>query len=653
MSVCLIVACAGEAPERDSTEDPLRGAFAGREACAGCHSAIASTFSHTGMGRSFHRLTASSAVEDFEARNRLELREAGLAYTMTARDGRYWMRQDVLGPDGEVLASLEKEMIWVVGSGNHSRSYLTGANGLLFQMPVCWYPGKPGWDLCPGYERSNSYFNRRADDACLSCHNAWMVRDPARPERYAATQPEGIDCERCHGPGALHVARWRDPTAEPGDGEGTIVNPLHLPAATRMDVCAQCHLGGAEATWRLLRAGRGFTDFRPGEEIAGHLEVVARLPLERGSFSLNGQVERLMQSRCWSESGGAVDCLTCHDPHVTVYAEDRPEDHFRKACLGCHAAEDCRVDESERRRRVPADDCTACHMRRGEPTDQRFTTFTDHWIRARIDDAGAPSRGGGGPGRFGALLGDEEGAARGSERSLHLGTAAFLHGSQTGAESHPDSWDTAEQHLREAIEDEPDLAQAWRLLGEISLGRGNPSRAIGYFREAASRDPGEFLARRSLGAALLDLGRPREALESLEEARSLAPLDVATRTQIGRALVMLEEEDGARRLFEEILSDAPDDPSALANAGLLAARSGRNDEAVELLRRAGAADPGEPRVWHGLASSLRRLGRHAEAAGAAGRAERLEALQRAAASGSPPAKPRTAATSSSRRSTSM
>ena len=72
--------------------------------------------------------------------------------------------------------------------------------------------------------------------------------------------PLGIGCERCHGPGALHVeARLANPEAEGPDY--TIVNPKHLSLDRRLDVCQQCHL---EGTIMLLRDGQTAYSYRPG-----------------------------------------------------------------------------------------------------------------------------------------------------------------------------------------------------------------------------------------------------------------------------------------------------------------------------------------------------------------------------------------------------
>ncbi|MBI3449835.1 MAG: hypothetical protein HY049_13075, partial [Acidobacteria bacterium] len=367
-------------------------AYVGRDACLGCHAEIGRTSARTGMGRAFHPLTRETAVEDFSKDNRLTLPGDGLAYEMAASPaGGYVMRQIVLDADGAPFATAEESIRYTLGSGNHSRSYLTGENGFLYQMPICWYPDRPGWDLCPGYELRNRYFTREADLSCVFCHNGRMRPIEGTSNRFDDREtPHGIDCERCHGPGERHVALWtKSPPATPPEIDSTIVNPAKLPRGQRIHVCLQCHLGDADASERVQRPNTDLLDFRPGTALTEFVDAMTYDPPVEDRFAIAGQGDRLLLSRCYRESGGGIDCLTCHDPHVSVYSPGRAKDTVRKACLTCHATKPCAAPPAGRAAR--GDDCAACHMRRSEPVDQRFTAFTDHWIRRRISPAEAPS----------------------------------------------------------------------------------------------------------------------------------------------------------------------------------------------------------------------------------------------------------------------
>lgn len=601
--------------------------YVGREACTPCHAAIARTYSGTGMGRAFYPLDPQTAVEDFTSRNTLEIASERLLYEMTARDGSYWMRQSVLDESGKTLASAEKPMLYVVGSGNHSRAYLTGQDGYLFQMPVCWYPDKPGWELCPGYEDRNSYFTRVVNDSCLFCHNARMPLFPGATGRYSEPFPHGIDCERCHGPGELHVKLWQDPPDPPPDRDDTIVNPVRLSRERRISVCMQCHLGDSEAAESLVRPGRSARDFRPGSRIADFLFVVTVDPPGANKFGLGSQADRLLFSRCYKESGGAIECLTCHDPHVTVYDRSAPPDRFRKACLTCHAETDCRDDRGSRAR--VGDDCTKCHMRRAEPSDQRFTAFTDHWIRKRIDppDAAAPDPAA--PERASVSLANLLVDERASRAEATINRAVAYYGKRSRGHFVPlISPGEPERLFREALAADPSSAEAWYYLGRLAEKEGRVNEAMGDYREALRLDPRHRSARQFLATALFNQNRAAEAEPLLRTAIAEDPADLAAITELSRLLVTVGREDDAAAHLERGLAINPDHPTLLANRGLLEAKRGRHAEAAEDLRRSAALDPSIAEVWEALAGSLTAAGRSQEAVSPARRAADLRSQVR-------------------------
>lgn len=59
---------------------------------------------------------------------------------------------------------------------------------------------------------------------------------------YLQPMPEGIDCQRCHGPGALHIEAAGRAGGKPEEIRGAIVNPQRLSPGREMEVCMQCHL---------------------------------------------------------------------------------------------------------------------------------------------------------------------------------------------------------------------------------------------------------------------------------------------------------------------------------------------------------------------------------------------------------------------------
>ena len=178
-ALLLATGCGGKPGETDGAAPAAtrQARYVGSSACTPCHAEIAQTYARTGMGRSFYPMSkAVAAAVDLTRRNEIEVPPSGLRYRMAEREGRYFMRQFVLDTRGRETAVDEREMLYVVGSGNHSRAFLTQAGDKLYQMPVCWYPQDSVWDLCPGYEHENDRFTREIGNTCVFCHNARMTR---------------------------------------------------------------------------------------------------------------------------------------------------------------------------------------------------------------------------------------------------------------------------------------------------------------------------------------------------------------------------------------------------------------------------------------------------------------------------------------------
>ena len=200
--------------------------------------------------------------------------------------------------------------------------------------------------------------------------------------RYEPPIFEGhaIGCERCHGPGALHVKEGGLST-EP---DLTIVNPAKLAPTLRDSVCQQCHLQGS---FRIPRAGRDFFDFRPGLPLHRFLAVFVQKDGNQDKLEVAGQVEQLESSRCFRKSQGQLGCISCHDPH-RLPAPSIKAAYFRERCLECHEKKGCAVPLAERQARGRGEDCIACHMPRSKTTIVHVAA-TDHRIQRGASGVGA------------------------------------------------------------------------------------------------------------------------------------------------------------------------------------------------------------------------------------------------------------------------
>ena len=266
------------------------------------------------------------------------------------------------------------EARYVIGSGRQAMAFLIErGDGYLFESPITWYSRKRKWGLSPGYENDNPHFERFVKPTCLFCHSNRFDHVEGTENRYRQPifQGHAIGCERCHGPGELHVKR----PVPAGDEPPNIVNPASLSPALREAVCQQCHLQG---DIRVVRAGRKLTDYRPGLPLSA-IESVFVKAERTGQTRFFGQVEQMHESRCFRESQGKMGCTSCHDPHELPDPREKAV-YYRDRCLNCHAERGCKLPKPDRLSEGRDDRCTTCHMPRSPNEQVPHTATTLHFI---------------------------------------------------------------------------------------------------------------------------------------------------------------------------------------------------------------------------------------------------------------------------------
>jgi predicted CXXCH cytochrome family protein len=347
--------------------------YVGDATCARCHGDIAKTFRSHPMGRSLSPIASAPAVGGPRSDGSVTLQAGPTRLTIERRGDREIHRETQLDDRGRVLAQVEADVKYALGSGSRGVAYLVEHDGRLFQSPISWFTEKKQWALSPGYEEHSFHFDRPIENHCLFCHSNRVQPIELSVNHYK--EPifglgEAIGCERCHGPGELHSLRQ-----EVVDGRDlTIVNPRHLEPAIRAAVCEQCHLLGVE---RIGRAGRDEYDYRPGLAAIESYAVYGRAS-EAGVKAV-GHVEQMKASRCFAASAGRLGCTSCHDPHQVPSERDKTA-FFRGRCLGCHDDKACALPEPARRAASRDDSCINCHMPKLQSTEIAHLSTTDHRI---------------------------------------------------------------------------------------------------------------------------------------------------------------------------------------------------------------------------------------------------------------------------------
>jgi predicted CXXCH cytochrome family protein len=601
------------------------------------------------MGRSFYRLDAAHLVEDFSRGNPFYHQMSDTWYRMDRKNGAVSQRRWRIGPDGREIAVQESSVDYVMGSGNHVRTYLhRTSRGALIELPLGWYAENGGtWAMEPGLDRDSVLPPRTVAYDCMFCHNAYP-RIPANHDEsgaeplYAGVLPEGIDCQRCHGPGGNHVR-----AAQQGlPAAAAIVNPARLSADRAMEVCLQCHL---ETTTQplphsIVKYGRAPFSYRPGEPLANFEIFFDRSPASEHAdgFEIAHSAYRFRQSQCFLRSGGKLSCTTCHNPHDSPRGESARQ-HYNSLCRQCHA-ETVRTSVAAGRHTANTD-CIACHMPKRRTQDVIHAVMTDHLIQ-RLPPAGdlltplseketiyeKRYRGEVVPYYPADLPATGEGA-------LYRAVAQVSQGSNLAA--------GLPRLAAEIARQKPSEAAFYVELGQAWLSAGKPANAVPQFAEAARRKPGSPVVALNLADALTQAGQPERAIAVLQSATRIAPADALLWYQLGisessaghdaAAIAAFEKSialepdmaeshnllgaalDGVGDLnraaaeWQAALRVQPDLPEALANYGHLLAAQGDFAQAVFYFARSVNRKPDDADVQTNYAVALASLNRFADA----------------------------------------
>lgn len=357
-------------------------AYAGDATCSSCHQLESAAYRRHAMSQSFHRWTPDTRVETTLAVPKHSV-ESGFDYTVVEDAHQLYQVESLVGPTGTRVHELRRRIDYVMGSGAVARSYFTEENGRLFQLPLTWYRER-GWDFSPGYQHTNGRFDRVLPDRCIACHSSYPEAAPSLEGKYT-TLREGIGCERCHGPGALHVAERRAGVKRTGAYDNTIVNPARLPLQRRVDACEQCHV---HTSVSVLREGKTAFSYLASQLVRDQWAFFR----VSGSIDIVSHADRLRQSKCFIATRAAprpLECASCHNPH-----EPPPDAHSRNTpCLACHSPTllQQRLQRSPSRAdHAAASDCVTCHMPRVQERAVHGA-FTEHWIRVPQPGVDRPS----------------------------------------------------------------------------------------------------------------------------------------------------------------------------------------------------------------------------------------------------------------------
>jgi predicted CXXCH cytochrome family protein len=566
--------------------------------CAPCHAEIAASFQQTGMGRSFSAVSSSvrSSVSAETFPEKPYYHEASDSYfAMIERGGRVFQRRWQLGFDGNPTNVEEKQVDFVLGSGNHAKTYLhLTARGTLQQLPLGWYAEKAGYfAMNPGYDRPDYPGSTRAISyECMFCHNAYPKipasnREEGAEAKYLAPVPEGIDCQRCHGPGQDHAAT---------SGKAAIVNPARLAPERELEICLQCHL---ETTSRLLphsiqKHGRAPFSYVAGQPLGEFELTFDRAAGKNQSIEVAGGAYRFRQSQCFLKSEGKLRCTTCHNPHDIPRGEAATS-QYNKVCVDCHGAAH-RAGEN----------CVGCHMPATRTDDAVHIAITDHRIQ-RARAAGDP---------MAAKAETPETPAtsyRGPVAPYYPAKVDALYEAVAQVRDGSNLQAGLPRLASLVAQKRPAGAGFYVDLGEGYRAGGDSARAIRWLEEALARSPESLVIPLKLGNALIEARQWAKAEATLRRATVRAPADPLAWGLLGWALWQQDKRAEGKATLEKAIQLDPEVPELHNYLGSLLMGIGDRAGAERAFRDGVRIEPGIAEWRANLARLLASLGQIPEA----------------------------------------
>jgi predicted CXXCH cytochrome family protein len=348
-------------------------AFVGSQACRECHASTHSSWTNGRHSRMLQDANARSVIPAFDRTVTLHGRDYRLE-----RDGdSFFVLETYLQPK-----PTRRRVDFTLGSRRVQHYLSRLEDGRIVVLPPSYDVEKKEWfhnlDIVD-FEESGEVKVQVWNSNCFGCHVSGEQKgfDPNRGTYTTSWTDFGTSCERCHGPGGKHAAKYRGAkkqstapasvaTSASDDHETAIVHPRRLDPETSTTLCMQCH-SLRDITQEGFAGGLNYFDY-----FTPLLEYVQKRNHDPAYWP-NGRPRRFSneglafwQSQCYLK-GGAT-CLSCHsDVHEPDIDKNEALSQKQDAlCAGCHAGI-ARQPAKHSRHEAPSSGrtgvaCVSCHM---------------------------------------------------------------------------------------------------------------------------------------------------------------------------------------------------------------------------------------------------------------------------------------------------
>jgi len=309
--------------------DPRGENYAGPAACLKCHSYVAKDYLHSAHFLTSRTATAGTVSGSFKAESNTVIYNDQQKVVMEKQHGGLFQ---VLYTNGKLTTRKRFDIIF---GANRGETYLTWDGAEVKQLPVSYYLNLHKWANSPGgYYADSVNFSRVIHERCFECHasNVQNLNDESSGDAQSDSLDKtslilGIDCERCHGPGAEHANfQAQNPTVKQAR---YITRFASLSRQQRIDFCSMCHSGNSNVMTKTTFG------FKPGDTLANYTSgATFHAYRDAATIDVHGnQVKLLTSSKCYISS--KIECATCHSMHNS---EVKTVATYSTYCTNCHSA---------------------------------------------------------------------------------------------------------------------------------------------------------------------------------------------------------------------------------------------------------------------------------------------------------------------------
>jgi predicted CXXCH cytochrome family protein len=335
--------------------------YAGAGACVKCHADIHQTWTQSRHSKMVQPATKTAVQGDF-ARGQITLH--GAVYKLRQQAGTFYITEATLSGKPQ-----EHRVDYTLGNRRIQHYLTTLPSGRVIVLAPSWDITRKQWfhntDIADPDETDETLI-QIWNKNCYSCHVSQQEKnfDAAKDEYKTSWLDFGINCERCHGPGAEHVAHYSSPNPPKGSAADIVVQ-TRLDAARNTMVCAQCH-SFRDIYVNGFTAGSNYYDyFLPIlESVQPHDNDPTYWPDGR-TRRFSNDAFGFWQSECYLQ--GKAVCTNCHiTPHNTDIEKNpqlRPDSNA--LCARCHESLTRNVAaHSHHAAGSQGSSCVECHMPR-------------------------------------------------------------------------------------------------------------------------------------------------------------------------------------------------------------------------------------------------------------------------------------------------